>query len=102
MPAASQDNLALERESSIEMPEDKQIKNGKLETGENEFMPHQQNPKETKKAQTPKAKNTKMHEKQYAMLDVYLYIRDRCHKNKTKKITKLKRNFNSPVSICYI
>lgn len=85
MLASSQGNLALEKEGSIEMLADKQIKNSKLETGENEFMPHQQNQKETKKAQTQKAKNTKMHEKQYAMLDVYLYIRDRCHKNKTKK-----------------
>lgn len=85
MLASSQDNLSLEKEGSIEMLADKQIKNSKLETGENDFISHRQNQKETKKAQTQKAKNTKMHEKQYAMLDVYLYIRDRCHKNKTKK-----------------
>lgn len=48
-------------------------------------MPHRQNQEETKKPKPKKQKNTKMHEKQYAMLDVYLYIRDRCHKNKTKK-----------------
>lgn len=67
---------------------DKQIKNIKLETRENEFMPRWQKQKEAtikKKHKPQKQKNTKMHEKQYAMLDVYLYIRDRCHKNKTKK-----------------
>lgn len=44
-----------------------------------------QQKKKTQNPKPKKQKNKKMHEKQYAMLDVYLYIRDRCHKNKTKK-----------------
>jgi len=40
MLALSQDNLALEKAGNIETPANKQIKNSKLETRENEFVPH--------------------------------------------------------------